>query len=113
LAALLAFLEEEPNIGRALIVEVHRAGPAARERRVTAMRQAASYLDRARLEAGAAPAPAITGEAVAAGIHAVLHSRLASGGDDFRQLLPELMYVAILPYFGPEEAARELHGAAP
>jgi AcrR family transcriptional regulator len=113
LAALLDFLEAEPNVGRALIVEVHRAGPAARERRVATMQRASAYLDRARLEPGARTAPPIAAEAVAAGIHAVLHSRLASRDDDFRLLLPELMYVAILPYFGPEHAGRELPGAAP
>lgn len=113
LAALLAFLEAEPNVGRALIVEVHRAGPAARERRVTAMRRAAGFLDLARREDGAWAAPPVAGEAVAAGIHSVLHSRLAARDGGFRVLLPELMYVAILPYFGPERAARELRGAAP
>jgi AcrR family transcriptional regulator len=113
LTALLEFLEAEPNVGRALLVEVHRAGPVARERRVAAVRRAAEYLDRARLEPGAREAPLITAEAVAAGIHAVLHSRLTSRGGDFQLLLSELMYVAILPYFGPEQAGRELPGAAP
>jgi AcrR family transcriptional regulator len=112
LAALLGFLEAEPDVGRALIVEVHRAGPAARERRIAAMRRASEYLDRARLEEGSQAAPPVTAEAVAAGIHAVLHSRLANREDQFRQLLPELMYVAVLPYFGAEEAARVLPDAA-
>jgi AcrR family transcriptional regulator len=114
LLALLEFLDAEPGVGRALIVEVHPAGPPAREKRTEAMRRAASYLDRARLQDGAREAPAIASEAVAAGILGVLHSRLASrreGG--FRPLLPELMYVAVLPYFGPEAAAAELHSAAP
>jgi AcrR family transcriptional regulator len=112
LAVLLEFLEAEPDVGRALIVEIHRAGPAARERRVASMRRASEYLDRARLEKGSQTAPPITAEAVAAGIHAILHSRLANREDRFRQLLPELMYVAVLPFFGAEEAARELPGAA-
>lgn len=113
LQALLDFLEAEPDVGRALIVEVHPAGPAARERRTAAMRRAAGYLDQARLEQGAKDAPAIASEAVVAGIVAVLHSRLASRQDDgFRELLPELMYVAVLPYLGPEAAAGELRAVA-
>lgn len=114
LQALLDFLEAEPDVGRALIVEVHPAGPPARERRATAMRRAADYLDRARLEEGAQEAPAIASEAVVAGIVAVLHSRLANRRDEgLRLLLPELMYVAVLPYFGPEAAAGELRAVAP
>lgn len=113
LQALLDFLEAEPDVGRALIVEVHPAGGPAREKRAAAMRTAALYLDRARLEAGSREAPAIASEAVVAGIVAVLHSRLASRRDiGFRQLLPELMYVAVLPYFGPEAAAGELRPVA-
>jgi AcrR family transcriptional regulator len=112
LLALLEFLDREPDVGRALIVEVHAAGPAAREKRSAAMRRAATYLDRARLEEGSNEAPAIASEAVAAGILGVLHSRLASRRDgNFRPLLPELMYVAVLPYFGPEAAAAEMRPA--
>jgi hypothetical protein len=46
---------------------------------------------------------------VAAGIHSVLHSRLASRRDgSFASLLPEFMYVAVLPYFGPQAASAEM-----
>jgi AcrR family transcriptional regulator len=109
LLALLDFLDAEPDVGRALIVEVHPAGPEARDKRAAAMRRAAEHLDRARAEGASQDAPAIASEAVVAGIVAVLHSRLASRRDNgFRPLLPELMYVAVLPYFGPEAAAEEL-----
>jgi AcrR family transcriptional regulator len=114
LEALLDFLDAEPDAGRALIVEVHPAGAQALEKRAAAMRLAAAHLDRARLQEGSKGAPAIASEAVAAGILAVLHSRLASRDESgFRPLLPELMYVAVLPYFGPEAAARQLQPASP
>jgi TetR/AcrR family transcriptional regulator len=114
LFALLEFLDAEPDIGRALIVEVHSAGTVAREKRTAAIRRAVSYLDRARTEGGSSDAPSIASEAVAAGILSVLHSRLANPrGSDFRALLPELMYVAVLPYFGAEAAAEELRPVAP
>jgi len=112
LAGLLNFLDEQPGVGRALLVEVHAAGPAAVERRAEAMQRAAQLMDRAREESSAA-APAISAEAVVAGILAVLHARLSSekaGG--FGLLLPELMYLAVLPYFGVEVAAAELRGEA-
>jgi AcrR family transcriptional regulator len=108
LAGLLNFLDEQPAVGRALLVEVHAAGPAAVERRAEAMQRAAQLMDRAREESSAA-APAISAEAVVAGILAVLHARLSSEKTNgFGLLLPELMYLAVLPYFGVEVAAAEL-----
>lgn len=108
LRGLLEFLDDWPRIGRALLVEVHAAGPQAVEKRTEAMVRAAKLIDLAR-EEGDAAAPAISAEAVVAGILAVLHTRLAGeqeGG--FESLLPELMYLAVLPYFGADAAAAEL-----
>lgn len=108
LRGLLEFLDNRPGIGRALLVEVHAAGPLAVEKRTDAMLRAAQLIDRAR-EEGDDTAPAISAEAVVAGILAVLHTRLAGESEDgFELLLPELMYLAVLPYFGPEAAAAEL-----
>jgi AcrR family transcriptional regulator len=113
LGALLDLLDAEPDIGRALFVEVHVAGPEALARRAAAMAKVNAFLDRAREEAPAGESPpAIAGEGVAAGIHAVIHSRLATGSrDGFRRLLPEFMYFAVLPYFGAEVASAEMQAA--
>jgi AcrR family transcriptional regulator len=108
LSGLLGFLDEEPAIGRALLVEVHAAGPRAVAKRTEAMERAVRAIDLAR-EESEDDAPAISAEAVVAGILAVLHSRLA--GEErraFLRLLPELMYLAVLPYFGAEIAAAEM-----
>jgi AcrR family transcriptional regulator len=108
LAGLLRFLDEQPEIGRALLVEVHAAGPRAVGKRTEAMERAASHVDMAREESDGA-APAISAEAVVAGILAVLHTRLAAGQEsDFERLLPELMYLAVLPYFGADVATAEM-----
>ena len=108
LAGLLSFLDEQPEIGRALFVEVHAAGERAVERRTLAMERAAEMMDGARQESDEA-APAISAEAVVAGILAVLHTRLAAHQTEgFADLLPELMYLAVLPYFGAEAAAAEM-----
>jgi len=108
LGGLLGFLDEEPEIGRALLVEVHAAGPRAVSKRTEAMERAAKAVDLAR-EESEDDAPAISAEAVVAGVLAVLHSRLAGGEDGgFTRLLPELMYLAVLPYFGVEAAAEEM-----
>lgn len=115
LFGLLGFLEEQPAVGRALLVEVHAAGPRAVEKRTEAMERAAVMMDRAREECiGMTPAPEISAEAVVAGILAVLHTRLSTEKtSDFMQLLPELMYLAVLPYFGPDEAAAEMQTGLP
>jgi AcrR family transcriptional regulator len=108
LAALLDFLDEQPEVGRALLVEVHAAGPAAVEMRTEAMERASAMIDLAREESGDA-APAISAEAVVAGILAVLHGRLSlNQTDGFLRLLPELVYLAVLPYFGADTAAEEM-----
>jgi len=110
LAGLLNFLDEKPEIGRALLVEVHAAGPRAVQKRTEAMERAAYLMDLAREESDDS-APAISAEAVVAGILSVLHARLSSAKKTgFNRLLPELMYLAVLPYFGVEAAAAELRG---
>jgi hypothetical protein len=59
-------------------------------------------------------APAISAEAVVAGILAVLHSRLAADQTSgYLRLLPELMYLAVLPYFGADAAAAAMRGSRP
>lgn len=108
LDGLLSFLDEEPGIGRALLVEVHAAGGRAVEKRTAAMQRAAAMMDGAREESDD-DAPAISAEAVVAGILAVLHTRLSARQENgFSLLLPELMYLAVLPYFGAEAAAAEM-----
>jgi AcrR family transcriptional regulator len=113
LGALLDFLDSEADVGRALFVEVHAAGPEALARRAEAMKRATDFIDLARIESDEAESPPrIAAEGVAAGIHAVVHSRLSTGADGrFAELLPEFMYFAVLPYFGAEEATGEMQAA--
>jgi AcrR family transcriptional regulator len=110
LTGLLRFLDEQPQVGRALLVEVHVAGTMAVERRTEAMKRASSLMDRAREESDGW-APAISAEAVVAGILAVLHNRLSANlTSGYINLLPELMYLAVLPYFGSAVASEEMRG---
>ncbi|MDQ2630788.1 MAG: TetR/AcrR family transcriptional regulator [Actinomycetota bacterium] len=112
LAGLLRFLDEEPAVGRALLVEVHAAGPRAVEKRMEAMERAVVMMDLAREESSSV-APAISAEAIVAGMLAVLHTRLAAQQTEgFVRLLPELMYLAVLPYFGADAAAAEMRADA-
>jgi AcrR family transcriptional regulator len=113
LGALLDFLDAEPDIGRALVVEVHAAGPEALARRADAMKKIGDFIDLARRETeGQESPPQIAPEGIAAGIHAVVHGRLSTGATEgFRELLPEFMYFAVLPYFGAAAASAEMQAA--
>jgi AcrR family transcriptional regulator len=113
LTGLLRFLDEQPAVGRALLVEVHAAGPRAIGKRTEAMTRASTMMDLAREESDDS-APAISAEAVVAGILAVLHARLpAEKQGEYLRLLPELMYLAVLPYFGAATASAEMQGSRP
>lgn len=113
LGALLDRLDEEPDFGRGVIVEVHAAGPKALARRAEALKKAADFIDLARQEEDEPDSPPqIAPEGIVAGIHAIVHSRLSTGATEgFRGLLPEFMYFAVLPYFGVEAAGAEMQAA--
>jgi AcrR family transcriptional regulator len=113
LGAVLDALDADPDLGRALVVEVHAAGPEALEKRSQAMKNVTDFIDSARhASEGAGSPPPIAAEGITAGMHAVIHARLAAGENDgFRALLPEFMYFAVLPYFGAETADAEMKAA--
>ncbi|HET6571901.1 MAG TPA: TetR/AcrR family transcriptional regulator [Solirubrobacterales bacterium] len=113
LAALLDALDAEPDFGRGVIVGVHSAGPEALAIRAKAMKRAAEFIDLARDETKEPEEPPqIAPEGIVAGIHAIVHSRLSTGASEgFRELLPEFMYFAVLPYFGAEAAGEEMRAA--
>lgn len=113
LSAVLDALDADPAAGRALIVEVHAAGPPALKIRSEAMKQVTDFIDSARhASSGTESPPPIAAEGIVAGMHAVVHAKLAAGDEDgFRQLLPDFMYFAVLPYFGAEVAGSEMKAA--
>lgn len=113
LAAVLEFFDAEPEIGRALVVEVHAAGAEPLKRRAEAMKRLTDFIDLAREDTdGPESPPGIAADGIVAGIHAIVHSRLSTAANDgFRELLPEFMYFAVLPYFGATAAAEEMRAA--
>jgi AcrR family transcriptional regulator len=113
IGAVLDALDSDPAIGRALIVEVHAAGPEALKIRAEAMKVITDFIDSARhASTGTETPPPIAAEGIVAGMHAVVHAKLATGdADGFRGLLPDFMYFAVLPYFGAEVAGAEMKAA--
>jgi AcrR family transcriptional regulator len=114
LGAFLEALDADPALGRAVIVEVHAAGPIALKSRSEAMKRVADFIDSARQASdGAEAPPPIASEGIVAGMHAVVHAKLAAGEESgFRELLPDFMYFAVLPYFGSDVAGAEMKRAA-
>ena len=115
LSELLEFLEDEPGLGRLLLVDALGAGPAALERRVNVVEHLIDGVDQGRCEAkrGAAPTR-LTAEAVVGAVLAVLHTRLVIDGSvEMGGLLGPLMGIIVLPYEGQVAAAREAARPAP
>jgi hypothetical protein len=113
MGALLEFLDGEPKVGRALLVEVRMAGSEGLERWGEAMRSAAGFVELARLErVGSEPAAEMTPEEVVAGIYAMLCGEVLAGArSEFRMLMADVMYFTVVQYFGAELAEREMLAA--
>jgi AcrR family transcriptional regulator len=114
LAAVLAFAGAEPQTARTLIVEARAASGEAPMRRIELLDGFATCLDATARELLPDPPDRspLTAAGVVGGIEAVLYARLCRGeSDQFEDLLPSLMYFAVLPYEGQEVAREELSPA--
>jgi AcrR family transcriptional regulator len=115
LSAVLEFLEDEPGMGRLLVVDALGAGPRALERRGGMVDALVEAIDGGRRETkGSARPTRLTAEAVVGAVLSVLHDRLArEGAPSMAGLLGPLMGVVVLPYQGQAAAAREASRPAP
>jgi AcrR family transcriptional regulator len=109
LSAFLDFLAREPGFARMCIVEALAAGPDAIARRNGAMAAFATLISDNARELGTPVEPQpLTAETIVGGIYEVVYTRIVRG--DIRQLpelLPDLLYPALLPYEGKEAAISE------
>jgi AcrR family transcriptional regulator len=111
LEELLRFVAGDPDAAMSLIVDGRAACPDALSRRDKLLDHFSSCLDsQVRAEADPENAPsAIAAAGIVGGIEALLYSRLNRGETDgIEDLLPSLMYFAVLPYEGHEVASQEL-----
>jgi len=108
LGELLCFLEEDPVVTRALIVEVHAAGPAAIARRIAAMRRLAAMFDAARLGASRIDVSStVSADGIIGGIEVAIQAQVRAGrAEKLRSLLPELTAFATIASAGIEESPR-------
>lgn len=109
LAALLEFVDEDPDAARAAIVEARASSPAGLRRRDEVLDGFAACIDSLVREELADPPSAVAAAGVVGGVESVLYARLQKGAlEDLDSLLPSLMYFAVLAYAGQEAARKEL-----
>jgi len=114
LGALLSALAARPQAARVCFVEILAAGPQAAERRDEAMRGFLPLFESAPSDL---PRTMRIFESLGRGriadLGELLHREIAAGRTaELPGLLPELAYMMVLPFLGPEVAARELERAA-
>jgi AcrR family transcriptional regulator/DNA-binding MarR family transcriptional regulator len=115
LAALLQFLDDQPAMGRLLVVEALGAGPRALERRARVLAQAIAAVEEGRAEAkpGKKPPP-LTAEGVVGAVFSVIHTRmLEQRSGSLLELTSPLMNMIVLPYLGVAVARKELERPTP
>lgn len=117
LRAALELLAEHPAEAHMLVVEVLAAGPKAIERRNASLRLIIDIVNRTTCAIadaqGTQPSPMITAETVVGGLVEVVYSRVQRGETSLLpDMLPDLVYCALLPYIGPTAAAAEHHRLA-
>lgn len=114
LAELLAFVDEQPLLGRLLIVESLSGGTKTLVRRSQAIARITAAVDAGREEAkDVLPVP-LAAEGIVGGALTVIHSRLTQEGNGpLIELLNQLMGMIVLPYLGVKAARRELDRPLP
>ena len=113
LVGLLDFVADEPKEARAVIVEARASTPAGLRRRDEMLDHYAACIDALVREDLEEPPSAIATAGVVGGIESVLYTRLQRRETEkLDELLPSLMYFAVLAYAGREAAGDELDDAA-
>lgn len=108
--AAMRFFQEDPARARFLVVEVNGAGVDAQARRDHLLQRCADLIDAGRQELDEPDSMSrCTAEIVAGAIYGTILGKIEAGwierGEDF---LPELVYMAVMPYLGSRAAEDEL-----
>jgi AcrR family transcriptional regulator len=110
LATLLEALAEEPGIARLALVDVGAAGPAAQRRYRAALQRLTPFFDEGRDYAPAGRnLPANTSRMAIGAVAGLIADELAEERPrNLPSLLPDVLFATLVPYIGPEAAAREV-----
>jgi AcrR family transcriptional regulator len=106
-AALLAYMSEQPELARACLLEAPAIGSEMQARNEKARQGFAELLRGGRGEEGAAELPASVEESVLGGLYWLLYQALLSGEPKrIEELQPDLVEFALAPFVGAEAARR-------
>ena len=114
MAELLEFCANQPEIAKALFVEVHAAGPRALAQRADLMERLSRALDSARREIPSRQAPPpVTSTFMVGAIDTLVCAKLMDG-DAKRapEMLPGLLHFVVMQYFGDKAAWEEMTAAS-
>ncbi|MGH2975535.1 MAG: TetR/AcrR family transcriptional regulator [Solirubrobacterales bacterium] len=109
LAALLEALAEEPDAARLALVDVGAAGPAAQRRYRAALQRLTPFFDEGRdFAPGGRSLPANTSRMAIGAVAGLIADELAEErAEDLPGLISDVLFATLVPYIGPEAAARE------
>ncbi len=114
LAALLQFLEDEPDLGALCVVDVLGAGHEVLTHRAEVVNVLISAVEEGGAEVRGEPLARMTAEGVVGAVLAILHARLVQAkAPPMTGLLGSLMEMIVLPYLGRAAAVREAARPAP
>jgi AcrR family transcriptional regulator len=112
LAKLLKTVAEQPLLAKALLIEVRAARGAAWARHQQLVERFAAAVHSARREPGASPTTALAPQFVVGAIEESIVTEIGAGRTaTVERLLPDLCHLAVLNYFGEDEAWLELSSA--
>lgn len=110
LAALLETLAEEPALARLSLVDIGRAGPTAQRRYRAAIQRLIPLFDDGRdFAPGGRNLPANTSRMAIGGVTGLISDELVAGrAEQLPGLLSDVLFATLVPYIGPDAAAREV-----
>ena len=110
LSRLLRTVAEQPLLAKALLIEVRAARGQAWAKHQQLIERFSRAVDRARQEPGAKPTTtALTAQFVVGAVEEAIATEIGAGRTaTVERLLPDLAHLAVLNYFGEDEAWLEL-----
>jgi AcrR family transcriptional regulator len=110
LTALLELLAGEPALARLSLVDIANAGPAAQRRYRAAVQRLTPLFEEGRDYApGGRGLPANTSRMAIGGVTGLISDELLAGrAEQLPSLLSDVIFATLVPYIGPDAAAREV-----
>ena len=104
---ILELLASRPALARFCVIEILAAGPRALERRDQALSRFTRFLQPGRAEGPPGVAiPDLAAQAVVGAVYSLVYDEILHGRTrELPALAPDLVYVTLVPYVGPEAAA--------